>query len=278
MPVLRFIVSLSSLISLTLLASVSSGAELIVSPPLELAGGRVVVVYPLGAGKRELLVHFHGATETVRGAFERAQAEGVLAVVNFNGLSSAYAQPFARDGQLFPAILRHAWEQSRPGSEEQAPPAWERVTLSSFSAGYGAVREILKTPAHFRQVQSIIAADSIYAGLAPNQPERSVDSAHMHDFLQFARLACEGRSTFVVSHSAQATSYASTTETADYLLHALNLPRQPVPPSSSGDWQPATRAARGRFLVLGFDGADGPDHLQHLRRIDRLWQTAAELR
>lgn len=246
--------------------------DLQVSHPVKLHQGTLVVLHRPQRESSELLVHFHGAVETVRQAHLRTDSAAVLAVVNFPGLSSAYAQPFASDADLFDRILRHACEVSRPPEPEATDPQWRRVTLSCFSAGYGAVREILKTPAHFARVDAIVAADSIYAGLAPPSRERRVDPALMQDFLRFARLAGEGRKTFVISHSSQPTPYASTTETADYLLRELGLERRAEGTLTTEALRQTSCAACGRFLVLGFAGTEAQDHLEHLRRIDLFWK------
>mgnify|MGYP002624717890 CR=1 FL=1 len=246
------------------------------SPPLKIQNGSLVIIHRPDSESRELLIHFHGAAATVRDAHARLELPAVLAVVNFPGLSSAYSQPVARDPQLFDQILRHAWESSRGEGRDPSEPEWERVTLSSFSAGYGAVREILKTPANFERIDAIVAADSIYASLVAEEPERKVDPDQMRDFLRFARLACDGRKSFVISHSSQPTPYASTTDTADHLLRELGLERQPAAPLADEDFYPTTRAARGRFLVLGYAGREADDHLRHLRRIDRIWQELPE--
>lgn len=263
-----------SILAAILTCCVAWAEDLVTSPAMDLHKGSLVIVHRPGAAARELVIHFHGAVSTVRPAHERINSAAVLAIVNFPGLSSAYSQPFATDPALLDEVLRLAWEQSRPKVEPPSAPAWERLTLSSFSAGYGATREILKQPAHFDRVDAIFAADSIYAGLLADQPERRVDPVNMQDFLRFATLACDRRKQFVISHSAQPTSYASTTETADYLLQQLQIARQPTSAANPDVWSPVTRAERGRFVVLGFAGETGQDHMRHLRQLDVIWQAA----
>ncbi len=246
-----------------------------VSAAIKLHNGTLVVLHRSQADARDLLVHFHGAVETLRQAHLRTGSTAVLAVVNFPGLSSAYSQPIANDPELFERILRRAWDVSRPEGSAASDPHWRRVTLSCFSAGYGAVREILKTPEHFARVDAIVAADSIYAGLVEGAAERQVNPVQMQDYLRFARLAGEGRKTFVLAHSSQPTLYASTTETTDYLLRELGIARQPDGSLSTDELRQSSRASRGRFVVLGFEGNDAQAHLQHLRRIDLFWKMAA---
>ncbi len=93
----------------------------------------------------------------------------------------------------------------------------------------------------------------------------------------FAQLAAMGQKTMLITHSAQKTSYASTTETADYLLNQLNIVRHQTSVQVSADWVAVSRAQQRRFMVLGFDGETGPHHMDHLRKISGLWNLAQDL-
>ena len=99
----------------------------------------------------------------------------------------------------------------------------------------------------------------------------------MAGFLTFAQAAADAKKVFVVTHSAQPTPYASTTETADYLLASVGLERSSLIVSADAPFSQVSRAGRGGFAVLGFAGASGPAHLFHLRSIDRWWQVADRL-
>lgn len=256
--------------------------------PRPLGKGSVVVLRPSVASRKapadeagDLLIHFHGAVDTIRQAMERANTGATIVVVNQPGLSAAYATPFRDDVKLFSTLLA---ESALQQGADKTPPAtrWRRVTLSCFSAGYGAVREILNDPQAFARVDAIVAADSIYAGLeAPALGQasgtRRADARDMAGFLAFATAAAAGEKVFVVSHSAQPTPYASTTETADCLLAHLRLEREPLEAVAGEDFSQVSRAGRGGFAVLGFSGASGPAHLFHLRSMDRWWTVATSL-
>jgi len=241
------------------------------TPPTSLANGSMVVMRSAKTDATRLLVHFHGDAETVKHAFARSKLNAILVVVNFPGLSTAYSKPFASDPQLFELIQARA-KSAIANSTPAKDVRWEHVMLSSFSAGYGAVREILKTPKYFEQINCIVAADSIYAGLQQKEPKREVDETNMRDFLRFASLAAQNKKRFVLSHSSQATPYASTTETANYLLASLHLMRNPVDTHLTESMWQTSQAERGQFQVLGFDGTTGKDHMQHLHHIDLLWR------
>lgn len=238
-----------------------------VGPATSVGNGSMQIFRNGGDVPETVVIHFHGATPTLKKAFARYEREAVLVTINFPGLSSAYSMPFAKDRELFGKIL----EETHSVVTGKDAGQWKCVYVSSFSAGYGAVREILKTPLYFEQIKGIVMADSIYAGLDSRAPKRVVNEGNMRDFVRFASLATKNRKAFILSHSAQPTPYASTTETADYLLSSLNLTRTPHTSLPTDVWRQSTQAERGKFIVLGFKGESGQDHMQHLKRIDRFW-------
>lgn len=254
-----------------------SRREIEVCPTRSVGSGTAVVLRPAGpplpAEPPELIVHFHGAVDAVRRAMERDAGRETVLVVTMPGLSTAYSKPFRDDPTLFSRLLAEAWNDAH-GSER--PAAWQRVTLSCFSAGYGAVREILRSPDSER-IDAIVAADSIYAGLEAEEPVRLVSKVDMAEFLAFARQADAGERVFVIAHSSQPTPYASTTETADYLLAALQLSRTAVPPADGEPFPEVNRGGRRRLLITGCAGESAEAHLYHLRILDRHWTAARRL-
>jgi hypothetical protein len=228
---------------------------------------------PTHDGAVDLLVHFHGHPDTAAREFDRLDAPGVLVIVNYPGLSSAYAGPF-RDEALFGRVLANALNALNASRRSAAPLHWGRIDLSSFSAGYGAVREILAVPRYVERVDGYVAADSIYAGYVERDGANRVNPENMTAFRRFAELAAAGRKTFIASHSyLEPGSYAGTHETADYLIAHVHAPRRPS--DDTKRWKPfhvVSRADRGRFHVFGCTGTDGQAHMQHLRHIARWWQ------
>lgn len=249
------------------------GDELHCAPETEISNGKLVVCWTKhGTTSTRLLIHFHGDPITVQKAFSRSGIEAVLAIVNFPGLSSAYSKPFEMNPDLFQEIQRRASRAVGTHTNVNNDKQWKQITVSSFSAGYGSVREILKTPLHFNQISAIITADSIYAGLQKEQPRREVDTQDMLNFLKFASQSVSGKKSFLISHSAQQTPYASTTETANYLLQSLKLDRKPDTSIQTQSLSQNSSASRGQFQVLGFNGTSGNAHMQHLHNIDLLWK------
>jgi hypothetical protein len=240
---------------------------------VDLAGATLFIPrdFHPAAGQVDVIFHLHGAPSAVEPALDRAKWSAVLIEFNRKGLSRVYTEPMT-DATLFPRLLDSALETLKlKGLVER--PKLGRVVVSSFSAGFGGVRELLKNPDSFNRIDTLVMADSIYAGYQGDPARKVVDPALMDGFRRFALEAAEGRKTFVLTHSAQVPEgYASTTETADYLVRAVGAKPSTSKAEWDRDWTPTRSLARGSFLVFGFDGGQPDDHLAHLRRIDRVWR------
>jgi len=229
---------------------------------------------PDASGSFDLTLHLHGAPAVVETNFLTARCPGVLANVTLQGLSAAYEERF-KDSNVFWRILR---ETATTLQDPTAPPPRVRhVLVSSFSAGFGGVRQLLENPDIFARIDAVIMADSIYAGFAGNPVERKVNPDHMRGFLQFARAAADGRKRFLVSHTQLHTpTYASTRETADYLIAQLGGTREAMTESWPGNLRLLSRFQKGQCLILGFDGDTGQHHMEHLRQIRLFYQRQSD--
>jgi hypothetical protein len=219
-------------------------------------------------GGFDLTLHLHGAPDVVASNFIAAKCSGVLANVTLPGLSAAYAERFT-DTNTFWSILRET--EARLKCPTTPSPQIRYVTITSFSAGFGGVREMLKDTNIFARIDAILMADSIYAGFTGDVPERKINPAHMEGFLRFAREAAEGRKRLLISHSQLSTpTYASTVETADYLIVQLGGHRD----DSVIDWPAGmrllSRFQQGHCEILGFAGDTAEHHMQHLRQLGLL--------
>jgi hypothetical protein len=231
---------------------------------------------PSETGVMNVVMHLHGASSVIEPALIDSGWPAVLVVFNRKGLSSVYTGPFS-DRTLFPRLM----ESARAAAKELglAPePKVGRVVVSSFSAGFGGVRELLKVPEHFARIDGLVMADSLYCGYAGDPSLRRVDPDLMAGFRKFAAEAAEGCKTFVLTHSAQSPgTYASTTETADDLIKAVGGTAEPSEVAWADGLRQTRKLSRGGFNVLGFSGTEGVDHMKHLRQISRVWRTYREL-
>jgi hypothetical protein len=104
-----------------------------------------------------------------------------------------------------------------------------------------------------------------------------VDPEKMEGFLRFAREAVAGRKQMIVTHSAQRPEdYASTTETADYLISQLGGVRESVTEEWPGGLKLLSRFRKGRLSVYGFAGDTAVDHMRHLRNLFALLERLRE--
>jgi hypothetical protein len=231
------------------------------------ANGRVIAL-PNGcrtvSHPYDLLVHFHGAPTAVEPAFERSEIDGALVILNLGIGSGKYDQEFqyggSFDGML--ARLNVVMKELCP----TAVSAPRRIALSGWSAGYGAVFRILDRPRDAARIDAVLLADGLHAGFEPGaRGERHVSVAQMAPFVGFADEAVAGNKLFALTHSAIGTPYASTTETADFLIGQESLERQTAQARS---FRPGmtlrSRVDRNGFHVLGFGGVNEAAHCDHL--------------
>ncbi|MGZ5494388.1 MAG: hypothetical protein ACXW3E_13810, partial [Thermoanaerobaculia bacterium] len=95
-----------------------------------------------------------------------------------------------------------------------------------------------------------------------------LDETKLAPFLRYAERAARGEKRFIFTHSEIFPgTFASTTETADYLLQQLGLKRTPVVQWGPRGMQQLSEARRGSFVVLGFAGNSGPDHIDQLHSL-----------
>jgi len=215
----------------------------------------------------DVLVHFHGDPQTFWNNAKYANLNSIIITVNYSGLSSAYSTPFsnASNPTLFQSILSEALTKIRLEADIPDSLQWDKLGVSSFSAGYGAVREILKSAGYRSDIDALLAADSLYASTAGDGT--SLDS-QMTDYKTFATLAKNGSKTFLFSHSQVPTfTYESTQETGDELMQHLGISASPYNVNGLGALNFYRQAQDGNFKLWGALGSDGDSHLEHLRYV-----------
>ena len=213
-------------------------------------------------GRADVLVHFHGNPQTVWNNVHYANLNAIVVTVNYGGLSSAYSGPFS-NSSLFQSLLEEARTEVLAEPDFFYLPYWEQIGISSFSAGYGAVREILKSASYRNAIDGILAADSLYATTAGDGTP--LDS-QMVNYKDYASQAQAGNKTFLFSHSQVLTyTYENTMETGDELMQHLGIAANADTSSGLGTLQFYRHAESGNFQLWGATGADGDAHLEHLR-------------
>ena len=215
------------------------------------------------AGRRELplFVHFHGGTWLPEVAAAEVGRSAVIFVQLGSG-SGAYGRAFA-EPDSFGRLLEEA--------QAKAAIRFSRVGLTAWSAGYGAIREVLRVPRNYQRVQFVLLIDGLHAGYVGGKPgpmQSKLVTEHLDVFVDFARDAVGGKKQMIVTHSEIFPgTYASTTETADYLLDRLELRRTPVLKWGPMRTQQLSEVAKGRFLLKGYAGNSAPDHVDQLHSL-----------
>jgi len=110
-----------------------------------------------------LLIHFHGAPWLFELHIARHLPGVALIAVQLGSGSNAYRRPFMQSEQanVFQDLLSEA------AREAGIKHGWASITLSGFSAGYGAVREILRRPESFALVNSVLLLDGMHTSYQP---------------------------------------------------------------------------------------------------------------
>jgi hypothetical protein len=209
----------------------------------------------------DLVIHFHGASFLAMQAAEDLQLPIVVAVVNLGAGSSVYAAPF-RDPLTFTRLMA--------AIEDATGIRTSHRYLVGFSAGYGAVRSILSS--HYDEIDGVLLLDGLHTSYVPEgKPLASggvLDEGGLEVFGKFAADAVSGKRQFLITHSEIFPgTFASTTETTDFLIRSVGLKRTPVVAWGPLGMQQLSETKSGSFTVLGFAGNAAPDHIDHLHAL-----------
>ena len=195
---------------------------------------------------------------------ETAAAQNGMVVVSFvlGTGSSAYAKTFS-DPALFGKLLKEA--------EEKAGVPLRPITLAGWSAGCGAIRQIMSTPEYYDLVANTIMIDGIHTSYVNGKPgplESELDPANLNIYVKMARDAIAGKRRMIITHTEIFPgTFASTTETADYILGQLGLKRTPIVKWGPMGTQELSEVRSGDFLLVGFAGNSAPDHVDQLHSL-----------
>ncbi|HEU4406311.1 MAG TPA: hypothetical protein VFS43_13685 [Polyangiaceae bacterium] len=216
-------------------------------------------------GTFDLVIHFHGANETVEPRFDASNLNAVLYTLNL-GIGSGKYEAMFPDGKALGRALAEAEAVLRKRVPALAGARVGRVALSAWSAGYGAVARVLAYPEAAERVDAVLLADAPHTGFEPGT--RQVSQLGLAPYVSYGRKAVAGERLMVVTHSQIETpDYASTTRTARALVAALGLPEGEPAPADNPKMVMYEREELGSMHVFGFRGGDAPAHCQHLYNI-----------
>jgi hypothetical protein len=220
----------------------------------------------------DLVIHFHGTAWLPEQAVAQLGTHPIAAVVNLGVGSSTYDRAFA-DASAFDSLMANITREVSAVIGRSAGIG--RVTLVGYSAGHGAVRAILREPRHFARIDAVLLLDGMHTSYVPEgsllATGGAIDTTNLTAFADFARAAIRGEKRFLVTHSEIFPgTFASTTETADWLLRALGLHRTPVLRWGPRGMQQLSEARSGRFELLGVAGNSAPDHVDQLHAMPEM--------
>ena len=194
-----------------------------------------------------LVIHFHGTPWVAEQEVRRGWPHAAVLAVQVGSGSRVYGES-VKDPAVFQEILDQHWR---------------RIVLSGWSAGYGAIRQILREPAFAKRVDAVLLLDGIHA-------DRDTMQADIGPFLDYARRAAKGECRMLITHSEVFPgTYASTTEASDWLLEQLGLHRKPVLKWGPLGMQQLSDVKSSRFRMMGFAGNSAPDHVDHVQAMAR---------
>ena len=210
----------------------------------------------------DILIHFHGAAFVPKHAVNQLHKPIVLAVVNQGSGSSAYEKPF-QDTMMFDNLIKKINEET---TKITSANRIDKIYCSAFSAGYGAIRALLKS--HFERIDGILLLDGLHTDYIPDKTPLAkggeLNTTKLQGFLAFAKQAIEGNKKMLITHSEIFPgTYASLTETTEWLINELHLKRIPILEWGPGGMQQIADSKSGQFQVKTFVGNTAPDHIDH---------------
>ena len=211
-------------------------------------------------GGFDVMFHFHGH-EPVRKEWVQVMDGAVLVGIDLGIGSGPYASAFASP-EAFKKLVDSV-EKAMAAKTGKKNAHVRNVGLSAWSAGYGAVGEILQQELAKKLVDTVILLDGLHSGYSGD----SLNELQLRPFVDFAKSAAARQKLMFVSHSSIIPpGYASTTETANFLIEKLGgRPRKTEPRGRDPmGLDLNTRFSKGSFHVRGYDGNDKMDHCAHI--------------
>ncbi len=212
------------------------------------------------SGRFDVMFHFHGH-EPVRKEWVHAMNGAVLVGIDLGLGSGPYGAAF-RNPHAFKRLVKSV-EKAMAKKTGKKRARVRHVGLSAWSAGYGAVQEIIGQKYGNRLVDTVVLLDGLHSGYSG----KSLNSTQLKPFIKWTRAAVRGRKFFFVSHSSIIPpGYASTTETANFLISKVGGRARKTAPRGSDPMglDLISRYSRGNFHVRGYSGNDKMDHCAHI--------------
>ena len=211
------------------------------------------------AGQKEasLLIFMHGGTWIPEVA---AAKHGMVALVIQRG--DGYKSLFEKEG---------AFESLLATATEKAGMSWTQITVGGWSAGCQGIRAMLHHESVVKRIDRVLMIDGMHTSYTDGKPgplESKIDAVALQPIAAFAREAMAGRKQMFITHSEIFPgTFASTTETADWLLRELSVKRRAVLEWGPMRTQQLSEVKNGSFHLVGLAGNSAPDHVDQLHAL-----------
>lgn len=207
-----------------------------------------------------LLMFFHGGSWVP----EVAASQRKLAVISIQigAGSGIYVRAF-QDPERFLTLIHEA--------EKVLGVQFGKIMIGGWSAGCGALRAIVREEANLQRIDSVIAIDGIHTDYVEGKP--GPQDSHLTDdnlqmWLKLGHAAVSGRKQLLITNSEIFPgTYASTTETTDWLVKQLDLRWKPVLRWGPLGSQQVSEVKAGRLEMRGYAGNTAPDHVDQLHSL-----------
>lgn len=165
-----------------------------------------------------LLVFMHGGTWIPEVA---ATKHEMVALVIQRG--NGYKALFEKEG-AFEAIVDAA--------AAKTAMKWTQITVGGWSAGCQGIRAMLRHESAVKRIDRVLMIDGIHTSYTDGKPgplESKIDTGALEPIAAFAGEAIAGRKAMLITHSEIFPgTFASTTETADWLLREIGVKRRAI--------------------------------------------------
>lgn len=223
-----------------------------------------------------LTIHFHSAIwHAIQEHLDRGATDPVIAFYPGEG-STIYSKSFddkQRLSRWFGIVAQQCIKRGAPSDAKVMS-----LSISSFSAGFGAVRQVIKDETAFKMLRRVVLCDSMYGSLDETAATRTPAKEHIECWKALAEAAIKGEKTFCVSYSQVPTpDYASSSECAAALVRLLGgdlktVEKGTLSATLDHEFPLLDRFDKGNFHVWGYGGEDGQAHMTHARHLADLWK------
>jgi hypothetical protein len=164
-----------------------------------------------------------------------------------------------------------AFEQILTQASGKAKVRWSNITVAGWSAGCQGIRQIMRDPSAVKVIDRVLMIDGIHTSYTTGSPgplESKIETEPLQPIAAFAREAIAGQKRLLVTHSEIFPgTFASTTETADWLLGEVGVARRAILEWGPMKTQMLSDAHKGAFRLVGFAGNSAPDHVDQLHAL-----------